>query len=58
MSGGVPRTLTVSELCEEPGVTRVTLYRYIGPDGKLREHGKRVLSQKYLQPNVENNVFE
>lgn len=34
---------TVSELCEELGVTRVTLYRYVGPDGKLREHGRRVL---------------
>lgn len=34
---------TVSELCDELGVTRVTLYRYVGPDGTLREHGRRVL---------------
>ena len=34
----------VSELCEELGVTRVTLYRYVGPDGTLRDHGRRVLS--------------
>ena len=34
---------TVSELCDELGVTRVTLYRYVGPDGKLREHGQKVL---------------
>ena len=33
----------VSELCEELGVTRVTLYRYVGPDGTLRDHGRRVL---------------
>jgi DNA invertase Pin-like site-specific DNA recombinase len=34
----------VSELCDELGITRATLYRYIGPEGHLREHGKRVLS--------------
>lgn len=34
---------TVSELCDELGVTRVTLYRYVGPDGKLRDHGRKVL---------------
>ncbi len=34
----------VSELCEELGVTRVTLYRYVGPDGTLRDHGRRVLN--------------
>lgn len=34
----------VSELCGELGITRATLYRYIGPEGQLREHGKRVLS--------------
>jgi DNA invertase Pin-like site-specific DNA recombinase len=33
----------VSELCAELGVTRVTLYRYVGPEGELREHGHRVL---------------
>ncbi len=25
-----------------PGVTRVTLYRYVDPEGELREHGRRV----------------
>ena len=34
----------VSELCEELGVTRVTLYRYVGPDGTLRDYGRRVLN--------------
>jgi DNA invertase Pin-like site-specific DNA recombinase len=34
----------VSELCIELGVTRVTLYRYVGPEGQLREHGRRVLT--------------
>ncbi len=34
----------VSDLCKELGVTRVTLYRYVGPDGKLRSYGKRVLN--------------
>lgn len=33
----------VRELCEELGVTRVTLYRYVGPDGTLRDYGRRRL---------------
>jgi DNA invertase Pin-like site-specific DNA recombinase len=33
----------VRELCEELGVTRVTLYRYVSPDGTLRDHGRRRL---------------
>lgn len=35
----------VSELCGELGITRATLYRYVGPDGELREYGKRVLGE-------------
>ena len=38
------RDTSVRELCDELGVTRVTLYRYVSPLGELREHGKRVLS--------------
>lgn len=34
----------VSELCVELGITRATLYRYIGPNGEMRAYGKRVLS--------------
>lgn len=37
------RDTSVSELCAELGVTRATLYRYVGPDGELREFGKKVL---------------
>jgi DNA invertase Pin-like site-specific DNA recombinase len=33
----------VGDLCNELGITRPTIYRYVGPDGKLREYGKRVL---------------
>ena len=36
---------TVAELCKELSVTRQTLYRYVGPDGELREYGKKVLSK-------------
>lgn len=39
------RETKVSELCAELGVTRVTLYRYVGPEGELREHGRRVLTR-------------
>lgn len=37
---------SVGDLCEELGVTRTTLYRYVGPQGELRQHGNRVLSMK------------
>jgi DNA invertase Pin-like site-specific DNA recombinase len=35
----------VSVLCEELGITRTTLYRYVGPKGELREQGARVLNR-------------
>ena len=38
------RDTSDSELCKELGVTPVTLYRYVDPNGNLRDHGKRVLS--------------
>lgn len=36
----------VSELCAELGITRATLYRYVDPDGVLREYGTRVLASR------------
>lgn len=38
------RDTSVSELCEELGVTRQTLYKYVGPEGELRDFGERVLA--------------
>lgn len=38
------RDTSVAELCRELGVKPVTLYRYVGPDGTLREHGLRVIA--------------
>jgi DNA invertase Pin-like site-specific DNA recombinase len=38
------RDTSVDELCKELGITRPTLYRYIGPNGELREFGERVLN--------------
>ncbi|PHM69981.1 recombinase family protein [Xenorhabdus kozodoii] len=43
------RDCSVSELCEELGISRQALYKYVGPDGELREHGKRVL--KCISPD-------
>ncbi|PHM37598.1 putative DNA invertase [Xenorhabdus mauleonii] len=34
---------TMSELCRELNISRQSLYRYIGPNGELRAHGKKVL---------------
>lgn len=38
------RDTKISELCKELGITRVTLYRYISPDGTLRKNGQAVLN--------------
>ena len=32
----------VSELCLELGVTKATIYRYVAPDGSLRDRGRQV----------------
>ena len=37
------RDTSVSELCRELKIRPVTLYRYVDPEGNLRENGKRVL---------------
>ncbi len=37
------RDTSVAELCKELGITRPTLYRYVAPNGELREFGERVL---------------
>ncbi len=37
------RDTSVTELCEELGIARTTLYRYVGPDGSLRDAGSKVL---------------
>jgi DNA invertase Pin-like site-specific DNA recombinase len=39
------RDTKVSAICKELGVTRVTLYRYVSPEGELRAHGQQVLNQ-------------
>jgi DNA invertase Pin-like site-specific DNA recombinase len=38
------RDTSVSELCWELGIKPVTLYRYVGPQGELREQGEKVLA--------------
>jgi DNA invertase Pin-like site-specific DNA recombinase len=38
------RDTSVAELCKELGIKPVTLYRYVGPKGELRDHGKRVIA--------------
>lgn len=37
------RDTSVAVLCEELKIKPVTLYRYVGPNGDLRDYGKRVL---------------
>ena len=38
----------VSALCNELGTTRATLYRYVAPDGTLRNYGETALGmEKY-----------
>lgn len=38
------RDTSVTELCKELGITRPTLYRYVGPNGEFREFGKKILA--------------
>ena len=42
---GQPET-KVGDLCKELGITRQTLYRHVGPDGSLREDGKKLLNRR------------
>ena len=37
------KDISVSELCKELKISRATLYRYVSPDGDLREYGEDVL---------------
>ena len=39
------KNTVVNELCGELGITRTTIYRYVGPNGELRKNGKRVLER-------------
>lgn len=40
---GQPET-KVSDLCQELGITRQTLYRHLSPKGELRQDGKKLLT--------------
>src|ERR671932_1590142 len=42
---GRPDT-TVGQLCEELGISRMTLYRFVAPDGRLREAGQKLLERQ------------
>ena len=39
------RETKISDLCQElGGITKQTIYRYVSPNGELREYGKKVLA--------------
>ena len=42
---GRPDT-NVGELCGELGVSRMTLYRHLGPGGELRGAGRKLLERQ------------
>ena len=42
---GQPET-KVGDLCAELGVTRQTLYRFVSPNGELRDDGKRLIERR------------
>jgi hypothetical protein len=42
---GKPET-KVAELCAELGITRQTLYRFVGPKGEIRSDGEKLLKRK------------
>lgn len=39
---GMPETI-VGKFCKELGVSRQTMYRHVGPDGAVRDAGRRIL---------------
>ena len=39
----------VGDLCKELGVTRQTLYRFVGPKGELRPDGAKLLERNRPQ---------
>ena len=39
------RETNVGALCKELGISKPTLYRYVGPDGSLREDGRKLLEK-------------
>ena len=45
----VERDTKVGDLCKELGVTRQTLYRFVGPRGELRPDGAKLLERKRQQ---------
>lgn len=42
---GQPET-KVRDLCAELGITRQTLYRFVGPKGELRADGEKLLARR------------
>lgn len=42
---GKPET-RISDLCEELGVTRQTLYRHVAPKGQIRSDGEKLLAKR------------
>jgi DNA invertase Pin-like site-specific DNA recombinase len=40
------RDTRVGDLCKELGITRQTLYRFVGPEGELRTDGNKLLKRK------------
>lgn len=48
---GQPET-EVGQLCRELEISRQTLYRHVGPDGTLREDGRKLLSSRTAAPAV------
>src|ERR671929_1352329 len=46
----------VKQLCEELGVSRMTLYRHIAPKGELREAGRKLLERKRCERRVEPSI--
>lgn len=42
---GKPET-KIAPLCRELGISRQTLYRHVGPDGALRDHGAKLLGHR------------
>ncbi len=45
---GKPETCVI-DLCVELGITRQTLYRFVGPRGELRRDGEKLLANRRMR---------
>lgn len=50
------RSLTIKVLCDQLKVSTPTLYSYVGPNGELRDRGRRAMNAHFLTMQEDQNA--